>query len=571
MNGPSTFQLVAAAANFILMLVWAIVAQKSWASVRRKYLGGLLTRPLATSHTQLLALLAGVVALFYFTNTLWWLIPRELHLRPPAAVIALYVLATWCGLVGVALLRHASWYLPIRDERPGLEWLAGNYGPAMLVGGLPVVFPVYEQPWLPYFWLLHTSYLIAMLVLVVRRLARVARRGFWRPGAGAAVTRRADVLMVACGLLALGAWLIFATLGGAVTPESVVEFCLEMLIAVPLAVPLAARMLGEVVRGVLMAVALLGAAAAVYLGARTLEPLVGPDLRYLFELGTSAAFVLVLVSGHVWVRGALDRLVFRRRRRRQADLQIFMSMLSPELGARECCRRALAELSRILELRGAGIFLARDEQWVVHGDFALAPLRRVWSRHAVLGLAPERGAIDLAGMQLPGLPAPLREALVEASVVWVLLITSPRERWGYLFVTTSLLRATLSEGDAEALDGFGAQLALVLDGADLLARAVSVERSLAHAEKLAAIGELSARIAHDIRNPVTAARSLAQQLMREPGSPFGAEHRVILDELERVERQVAALLRSRGKRSRASDPAWRLLPSASTWRRQTVS
>src|SRR2546430_1835379 len=53
----------------------------------------------------------------------------------------------------------------------------------------------------------------------------------------------------------------------------------------------------------------------------------------------------------------------------------------------------------------------------------------------------------------------------------------------------------------------------------------------------------AARIAHDIRNPVTAARSLAQQLGREPGSLFAAEHTVILVELERVERLVAALLR----------------------------
>ena len=72
---------------------------------------------------------------------------------------------------------------------------------------------------------------------------------------------------------------------------------------------------------------------------------------------------------------------------------------------------------------------------------------------------------------------------------------------------------------------------------------MAIERSLAHAEKLAAIGETAARIAHDIRNPVTAARSLAQQLVEEPGSPFAAEHQLILEELDRVERQVAVLLR----------------------------
>jgi signal transduction histidine kinase len=72
---------------------------------------------------------------------------------------------------------------------------------------------------------------------------------------------------------------------------------------------------------------------------------------------------------------------------------------------------------------------------------------------------------------------------------------------------------------------------------------VAVERSLAHAEKLAAIGELTARVAHEIRNPVAAARSLAQQLASEPGSPFAEEHGIILTELDRVEREVRSLLR----------------------------
>jgi signal transduction histidine kinase len=57
------------------------------------------------------------------------------------------------------------------------------------------------------------------------------------------------------------------------------------------------------------------------------------------------------------------------------------------------------------------------------------------------------------------------------------------------------------------------------------------------------VGELAARIAHEIRNPVTAARSLAQQLVREPEVPYEGELRVILEELERVERQVGSLLR----------------------------
>src|SRR5205823_1387866 len=132
--------------------------------------------------------------------------------------------------------------------------------------------------------------------------------------------------------------------------------------------------------------------------------------------------------------------------------------------------------------------------------------------------------------------------LTEADVVAIIPVVSPRRLWGHVLVRTDLLGASFSDEDDQALDAVADQLALLLDGAELLARTRAVERSLAHAEQLAAIGELAARIAHEIRNPITAARSLAQQLVQEE-SAFGEEHRLILAELERVEKQVAALLR----------------------------
>jgi signal transduction histidine kinase len=135
-------------------------------------------------------------------------------------------------------------------------------------------------------------------------------------------------------------------------------------------------------------------------------------------------------------------------------------------------------------------------------------------------------------------------ALADGDVLSAIRIVSPRRAWGYAFVTTDLRGASFGDEDDAAVGAVADQLALVLDAADLLARAVAVERSLAHAEKLAAIGELAARVAHEIRNPVTAARSLAQQLARDPTSPLNAEHAdLIVEELERVEHQVRDLLR----------------------------
>ena len=55
---------------------------------------------------------------------------------------------------------------------------------------------------------------------------------------------------------------------------------------------------------------------------------------------------------------------------------------------------------------------------------------------------------------------------------------------------------------------------------------------------------LSASIAHEIRNPITAARSLVAQIGEDPAAPENAEYaKVALAELDRVERSITHLLR----------------------------
>jgi len=74
----------------------------------------------------------------------------------------------------------------------------------------------------------------------------------------------------------------------------------------------------------------------------------------------------------------------------------------------------------------------------------------------------------------------------------------------------------------------------------------------AHARSLEA---LSASIAHEIRNPITAAKSLVQQMGEDPASRENVEYaRVALEELDRVERSISHLLRfAREEALRVSD------------------
>jgi len=73
---------------------------------------------------------------------------------------------------------------------------------------------------------------------------------------------------------------------------------------------------------------------------------------------------------------------------------------------------------------------------------------------------------------------------------------------------------------------------------------LSQERQLLEGRHARSLEQLSASIAHEIRNPITAAKSLVQQMEEEPTSGENVEYaRVALEELQRVERSVSHLLR----------------------------
>jgi len=62
-------------------------------------------------------------------------------------------------------------------------------------------------------------------------------------------------------------------------------------------------------------------------------------------------------------------------------------------------------------------------------------------------------------------------------------------------------------------------------------------------EKLASIGEMSAAVAHGLRNPLASLRASAQLVLRHPGSPAAGEQlRAILDEVDRLDRRITHLL-----------------------------
>src|SRR5262249_11094911 len=164
-------------------------------------------------------------------------------------------------------------------------------------------------------------------------------------------------------LVSLGSWMILTlTTRRIAAPTlwepSVAGVILDAIAGVGFAVPLAVRILGEVVRGVLIFLAMVLTTASVYFGTQALNAsLAVPAVRSLFDVAAILLLVVILVPGQSWLRSAIDEVVFRRSRRRRAELHAFVHTLSPEWGPIECCRRALPEVVRVMRLRGAAILL----------------------------------------------------------------------------------------------------------------------------------------------------------------------------------------------------------------------
>jgi signal transduction histidine kinase len=77
-----------------------------------------------------------------------------------------------------------------------------------------------------------------------------------------------------------------------------------------------------------------------------------------------------------------------------------------------------------------------------------------------------------------------------------------------------------------------------------VAQSVPTERRNIEGRHARSLEELSASIAHEIRNPITAAKSLVQQMGEDPAAHDNVGYaKIALDELDRVERSISHLLK----------------------------
>jgi signal transduction histidine kinase len=111
--------------------------------------------------------------------------------------------------------------------------------------------------------------------------------------------------------------------------------------------------------------------------------------------------------------------------------------------------------------------------------------------------------------------------------------------------------------DARSIIGLLAdQVAIAIDDSRLFEENLRLERELAERERLAALGRMAATVAHEIKNPLSAIKSIAQ-VMREDESLRNEYERdlgLIVGETDRLSQSVTQLLSFARKESPAGQP-----------------
>ena len=99
--------------------------------------------------------------------------------------------------------------------------------------------------------------------------------------------------------------------------------------------------------------------------------------------------------------------------------------------------------------------------------------------------------------------------------------------------------------DARAvLEVLAGQVAIAIEDCRLVEENVRLERRLAHGERLAALGQMAATVAHEVKNPLSAIKSIAQ-VMREDerlNNEYTRDLNLIVGETDRLSRSVTQLL-----------------------------
>jgi two-component system sensor histidine kinase HydH len=288
---------------------------------------------------------------------------------------------------------------------------------------------------------------------------------------------------------------------------------------------------------------------------------VGSDRPGVFFFNTIvASFVIMIIFEQLrtWVEDRINRWMFREKYEFSRRLNLLRVELTNIIEAGTLCKRILSQLEESERVTHASIYLADPSggSYRLAGHLGPAPVDQIEgaARLFFLDRLREAGILTLEYLERE-LAAQRAEAQEEAATATRNLIavmeelragvciplTLESQILGLLNLRDDRLREAYATDELDHLRKVAAQAAITLSNS-------KVYEQMKERDRLAALGQMAAGLAHEIRNPLGAIKGAAQLLRSGSPEPSASEAEsdeymeIIVEEVNRLDRVLSQFL-----------------------------
>jgi signal transduction histidine kinase len=388
-------------------------------------------------------------------------------------------------------------------------------------------------------WVVHSLAVVAITeLLVARRAPSASERRILRTLAGSFIVI-AVLIMASLGLgvgqgTVSGLYLqTFANLGS-LLPSALLAYYIYRY-----------RFLELIIKESLIVATFAAVVLAVYLyGIRRISD--WANSRYGLRAGViEAILILALTLLAAPLRGWLEK---RFRALFERETALYREVVA-HIGAHAGQYRRLPELLSFIESQTAGALSLRRVKIVLRQTDG--------ERTSPRGIADEsRWIEDLLHRAEAAGVTELEDDLVFGEQQYNVAYVLRREdrNAGLLLIEAS--SNALTPDVRAVLEVLAGQVAIAIEDCRLVEENVRLERKVAEGERLAALGQMAATVAHEVKNPLSAIKSIAQVMSEDEAlsTQHARDLSLIVGETDRLSKSVTQLLSFASKRTPAAPP-----------------
>lgn len=261
------------------------------------------------------------------------------------------------------------------------------------------------------------------------------------------------------------------------------------------------------------------------------------------------AIALIVDPLRLQVQRVVDRLFFRQSYNYRATVEETSQALATLLDTNQITSTVLDTAVTVMSIEwGMFVVFRGDEQsdrWFARPAEMAARAEPLHSHPALLRrIAAHDRALSFYELQRQAAAPAELQLLATVETILMVPVAFQRRAVGLLLLGPKKSGVFYSEEDVHLLQTLAHQAALALENAEAYESLRRAQAELVAAERMAAVGELAATVAHGIRNPLAGIRVAAQVAQDEPSDTEAVAESLtdIVSEVDRLEQRVSGIL-----------------------------